>query len=195
MISAIQRRHGKGLRLALLPGQAFAGDHVERQVDDVKRFEVRCAVAHLQVVAFGKTREAAGVALRVGGAEVGADQAIAVHAMKRELVDVDVARHDPAQREESRAAGDHVVPGRVFEKLIVLPPVGRRPPFVLGRTEEGARFVEQPVGERRKADHQGEHENGRREFEDVLCDHGADARLFRGATGRSGATTACSTSR
>ena len=60
----------------------------------------RIEIGHREIVGFGESGERVRIALRVGRAEVGADQAAAVHRVEREFVDVDELRH--CRREEQQ---------------------------------------------------------------------------------------------
>ena len=80
--AAVRRRDGERRRLALLPGKAASRHQVEGEVQHVERPSARVEPVHRDVVVRGKAGELADPALAVRGTEIGADKAIAVHAVQ-----------------------------------------------------------------------------------------------------------------
>ena len=81
-------------------------NHVERHVDDVERLPALRALAgrpeprHADVVELVEAGERVRLALRIGGAEIGADQPVAIERVDRESVDVDA---DPGKERHHEA--------------------------------------------------------------------------------------------
>ena len=108
--AAMQRRHREGRRFAVLPGETAPTDEVQRDVDDVERPPLPQLV-HPEVVVLVEAGEgtpgsfAAGVL--AGGAEVRADQPIAVHRVEREPIHVDVGARLPSHQPEHADEESH----------------------------------------------------------------------------------------
>src|SRR5215471_5900541 len=100
-ISAVQRASGECLSFALLPGKVVAGDKVERHVNEMKRPLRKRGVLWItqflerQIVGGIKTGERIGVTLRIGSAEIRADETVAVNGVQRKFIHVDKPREAP----------------------------------------------------------------------------------------------------
>ena len=97
--AAIKRADNKGARFALLPGEVFAADQIERYVDDgIKDATVallRPQLADAVVVGGIEIRESVCLAARARTAKEGTHQPVAIDAVHRKAVDVDLPSRRP----------------------------------------------------------------------------------------------------
>src|SRR6478672_4523513 len=94
----------EALRLALLPGKLLARHQIERDVYNwhqlAVEFFLRPKIAHLDVVVLVEPREWIFFPVRIGSAEVSANQPFTIHTVQRKLVRIDQARHDKAREQK-----------------------------------------------------------------------------------------------
>ena len=154
-IAAVQRRDSERLGLALLPGEAFAGDQIQCGIHNVERAHAAQA-GHFQVVAFGKAGEGIDVyPVGIGSALVGTSQPVAVHAVQREFIDIDEVAHHRAEQGKGGDQGDAGPPRRELQNHIVLMPGDFSQP---GRGMHQIQSQQETVDRNGERDTQGEDE-------------------------------------
>src|SRR5215831_18888012 len=84
--SAVEWRDSKGFRLALLPSKPFAGDQIQADINNMKRFTGGKEISHLHVVVFGEARElvklCAFFGIWIGGSGIGPDEPASIHGVQ-----------------------------------------------------------------------------------------------------------------
>src|SRR5215813_14224991 len=102
--SAVEWRDCKGFRLALLPCKPFAGDQIQADIYNMKRFTCGKKISHLHVVVFGEACElvklCAFFGIWIRGAGIGPDEPASIHGVQRKLIDVDPIGHQPAKNQK-----------------------------------------------------------------------------------------------
>jgi hypothetical protein len=117
----VERRHGERGGLPLLPSKLAAADQIQGHADHVEELLWAAGpnVAKGQVVLLVETSKRVRRPPIVGGAEVGSNQAVAIHGVHRELVDLD----EPAQAGSGAAHRDdserEQPPGRQLQDVTV----------------------------------------------------------------------------
>src|SRR6266498_4304518 len=97
--SGVERTYREGLCLPLLPGEIFGGDDVEGHVDDMKWLPSAGAICgpelvHGAIIRLVEVGERIGISMRIGRAEEGANDPIAIERMQRKTIDVDEYRRE-----------------------------------------------------------------------------------------------------
>ena len=102
----MQRRHRKTLRLSLLPGELAAPDEIERNAynrqQSPAKFLLGPKLMHPDVVILVEAGERIRIALFVRGAQICANQAVAINRVEQESIRIDRIGHGDAESEESQ---------------------------------------------------------------------------------------------